>query len=84
MRSSSTSLVHGATVACACLPINSIGRARDYIGTQWTGTQPTLYKAGSTPSAYPLCTLAQYYGYPGQSGIFAQTAVCTDNFVWLL
>lgn len=44
MRSSSTSLIpsiQGAIVACTCLPINSIGRVRDYIGIQWTGTQPT-------------------------------------------
>ena len=83
MRSSSTSpipSVQGATVACTCLPINSIGRVREYIGN--TMDRNTTYKSGTTPSAYTLSTLAQYYRHPEQPVVFSQTAVCTDNPGW--
>ena len=43
--------------ASAYQPVKSIGRARNYIGTQWD--RNTTYKSGTTPSAYPLSTLAQ-------------------------
>ena len=41
----------------------------------------TTYKSGTTPSAYPLSTLAQYYGHPGLYG-YCETIAGKQLYEW--